>query len=161
MFIKFILYNPLLKKCLYDKHARYSLAMCNFDGWNLCGCAIFLVSETFPSIQWRSFSDKTFFLKQYRIIFKKHVLLSKKGQLKHLFCEWFFLQMKCDAFPKENARTFPKKTRYYFFLSTGSLLYALYFKYNIAVSFFFYKHIISSNRCMFRYRIIIRLQSFV
>ena len=45
--------------------------------------------------------------------------------------------MKCDAFPKENARTFPKKTRYYFFLSTGSLLYALYFKYNIAVSFFF------------------------
>jgi hypothetical protein len=37
----------------------------------------------------------------------------------------------------------------------------LYFKYNIAVSFFFNKHIISSNRCMFRYRIIIRLQSFV
>ena len=136
MFIKFILYNPLLKKCLYDKHARYSLAMCNFDGWNLCGCAIFFwwVKHFLP-FNGDLFQTKHFF-ETVSHHFQKTCITFKKGQLKHLFCEWFFLQMKCDAFPKENARTFPKKTRY-FFLSTGSLLYALYFKYNIAVPFFF------------------------
>ena len=43
----YVLNAPLtdhyLRKCLYDKHARYSLGMCNvpFKGWRLLGCAIF------------------------------------------------------------------------------------------------------------------------
>lgn len=155
MFIKFILYRPLLKKCLYDKHARYSLAMCGFKGWNLCGCAIFFGewNISFHSMAF-FFRQKTIFLKRYRVIFKKNVLLSKKGHLKHFFCEWFF------SF-KWNAMHFRRKTQGLFWkkqLTTGSLLYALYFKNNIVVLFFFLidifiKHI-SSNRCMFRYRII-------
>lgn len=137
MFIKFILYNPLLKKCLYDKHARYSLAMCNFDGWNLCGCAIFLVSETFPSIQWRSFSDRKHFFETVSHHFQKTCITFKK-RATETFILWVIFpsnEMRCISEGKR--KDFSEKNTLFFFLSTGSLLYALYFKYNIAVSFFF------------------------
>jgi hypothetical protein len=112
-----------LSNLSFTTHYLKNVCMINMRGI-LWRCAI-LTGETFVDVQfffgeWNiSFHSMAFFfrqnifLKQYRIIFKKHVLLSKKGQLKHLFCEWFFLQMKCDAFPKENARTFPKKTHFF------------------------------------------------
>lgn len=160
MFIKFILYNPLLKKCLYDKHTRYSLAMCNFDGWNLCGCAIFFwwVKHFLP-FNGVLFQTKHFF-ETVSHHFQKTCITFKK-RATETFILWVIFpsnEMRCISEGKR--KDFSEKNTF-FFLSTGSLLYALYFKYNIAVSFFFNKHIISSNRCMFRYRIIIRLQSFV
>lgn len=105
-----------LSNLSFTTHYLKNVCMINMRGI-LWRCAI-LTGETFVDVQfffgeWNiSFHSMALFFRQKTFFwnsiasFSKNMYYCQKRATETFFCEWFFLQMKCDAFPMENARTF-------------------------------------------------------
>ena len=101
--------NHYLRKCLYDKHAQYSLGMCNFPlkGWRPLGCAMFFFWWVKQFLQfngipfqincnWASSTGVSYSFRRIGATFKH------KGQLRQ-FSFW------CEAFPSNEWDVFSKE----------------------------------------------------